>query len=117
MNYIELSNPRLFSKLFMYVDTYPDYAADIIFSDLHIDFKILKEYGNPTYPHYRVIIISVKKKHINNFKLAIEKLKTKMLILGNTDYGEISNAIIEMTINGGEPNGTDSTKRDRRTSQ
>lgn len=111
MNYIELSNPRLFSKLFMYIDTFPDYGADIIFNDLDINCKILSEYGNPTYPKYRVIIISVNKKCIDNFKLAMEKLKDKMLILGHKDYEEIANSIIEMTINGGKNNGRNSTKR------
>ena len=110
MNYLELSNPRFFSKLFMYIDTFPNYGADTIFNDLNINCKILSEYGNNMYPKYRIIIISVNKKDIDNFKLAMEKLKDKMLILGNKDYEEISNSIIKMTINGGKTNGR-STKR------
>lgn len=101
MNYIELSNPRPFSRLFMYVDTFPDYGADQIFAEMHIDCNILTEYTNPVYPGYRPIIISVKKRCINDFKLAMEKLKNKMLILGNKDYEEIANTIVEMTLKEG----------------
>lgn len=101
MNYIELSNPRLFSKLFMYVDTYPNYGADTIFTDLGINHKFLAEYGNPYYTKYRTIIISVKKKHIEKFKLAMSKLKDKMLIL-DKDYDEISKSIIDMVLEEGQ---------------
>lgn len=116
MNYIELSNPRPFSKLFLYVDTYPNYVADMIFEDLGIHCKILTEYSNSLYPCYHVIIISVKKKDIEKFKLAMEKVKRKMLILGNKDYEEIADGIINMVVKGCENNGKPNSKRNRRIS-
>ena len=100
-NYIKLSNPRPFSTLFMYIDRYPDYAADSIFNELDLNYKIRAEYENPEHPKYRTIIISVKRRQAKDFELAMEKLQNKMLILGEKDYEETSNTIIETILEEG----------------
>ena len=84
MNYIEIKS--IFGKKYVYVDT-KDYKADNIIIEGNIRMKIIKEFHKEG-ERYCLIYCKVRKDDAIRFELAMEKLKSKMLVCGYSDYEE-----------------------------
>ena len=87
MNYYSFGG--LISLRYAYVDlnVNENYVADSLFLKRCIPVKFkteMKREGDK----YRVIFCSISKKYQKPFEEALEELKTKMLLLGHTDYEE-----------------------------
>lgn len=77
-----------FTLTYAYLDV-PEYLADRIFIKNKIKVKFKEEFVKADTP-YIVIVCSFKKNDIGKFKTSLRELENKMLIMGHTDYGEIS---------------------------
>lgn len=83
-NYIEFTNKALIYKSFAYVDT-DEYLADSLFINNKLRVKYGKEYKHER-SKYIIIFCKIKKADTEKFYASMEKLKNKMLLMGNTDY-------------------------------
>lgn len=82
MNYIEIKS--ILGKKYVYIDT-KDYKADNIIVNDKIKMKIIKEFHKEG-ERYCLIYCKVRKDDAIRFELAMEKLKSKMLVCGYNDY-------------------------------
>lgn len=84
MNYIEIKS--ILGKKYVYIDT-KDYKADNIIIEGNIRMKIIKEFHKEG-EKYCLIYCKVRKDDAIRFELAMEKLKSKMLVCGYNDYNK-----------------------------
>ncbi len=87
MNYYSFGG--LVGLRYAYVDlnVNENYVADSLFLKRSIPVKFKNEMVREG-DKYRVIFCTINKKHQKAFEEALEELKTKMLLLGHTDYEE-----------------------------
>ena len=87
MNYICFKGK--FWVRYMYVDINRDYdyIADSLFYKRQIPV-VFKDEMIKAGDKYRLVFCKIRKKYQNQFEEALEELKTKMNILGYTDYEE-----------------------------
>lgn len=83
-NYLEIRS--LIGKKYVYVDT-KDYKADSIIVGEGIRMKIIKEFHKED-EKYCLIYCKVRKDDVIKFELAMDRLKSKMLVCGYSDYEE-----------------------------
>ena len=95
-NFIPLQGFSLRYNHYAYIDTSNNYKGDLVFIENKLKgIKFTGDYKNPNIP-YSVIMCKVRKKDDNLFRECMEKLKDKMLILGNIDYQEFCENLINM---------------------
>ena len=94
MNYLSFGG--LFSLRYAYVDlnTNENYAADSLFYKRKIPVKFGDEMSRDG-DRYRVVFCKVHKKYRKPFEEALEELKTKMNLLGYTDYEDYCNDLMK----------------------
>lgn len=103
-NYIRIESRSPFTQEFMYFDVEP-YKADDIFIEYGIRPKFYEHItfeGSP----YLLIRCKVSRRDVHLFEQAMAKLKQKMLLTGNEDYGEWCEHIWDMldeAIDGNPP--------------
>lgn len=83
-NYIEIRS--IIGKKYVYVDS-KDYKADSIILGEEIKMKIIKEFHKEG-EEYCLIYCKVRKDDAIKFELAMDRLKSKMLVCGHNDYNE-----------------------------
>lgn len=96
-NYIKIQCKSFFSAAYAYLDT-ERYLAD----DLFIKHKVCVKYGNEFASKdsdYRIIFCKVKKADEDNFLIALEELKNKMLLMGHTDYEKVYTSLLGNALN------------------
>lgn len=95
-NFVPLQGFSIFHNHYAYIDMSDNYKADLVFVENGLrHIKFIGDYAHKTIP-YSVILCKVRKKDDNLFRECMEKLKDKMLILGNTDYQEFCENLINM---------------------
>lgn len=103
-NYWRMKDLSIFSVPYAYVD-HSSYQADQLFVQNKVRMKFMGEYAKAESP-YRIVFCKVIKKDAERFEEALDKLKSKMLLLGYRDYpdicSEIANIIEEGMKAGGE---------------
>ena len=82
-----------FRVRYAYVDTH-NYIADSLFYKREIPVKFMDEYVKDG-EDYRIIFCSIKRRYNEQFKKALEELKSKMLLCGHNDYEEYCNKLME----------------------
>lgn len=82
-NYILISK-HLFRSEYIYADA-QEYMADQLFINQKIRVKFCKEYGHEN-EKYCMITCKIWNRDIDNFLQSMEKLRSKMALIGNTDY-------------------------------
>jgi len=95
MNYIDLGG--FFYNNYAYIDlnTTENYAVDSLFYKRQIPVKFGEEWSKDG-DKYKFIFCKVRKKYKKDMEEAFEELKTKMLLIGNNDYEEYCNNIINL---------------------
>ena len=94
MNYIPVGG--LLFQRYAYVDLNVDenYVADSLFYRHRIPVRFTGEMVRDR-DKYRIIICAVRKKHRLAFEKAMEELKTKMNLLGHTDYEDYCETLMK----------------------
>lgn len=90
-NFWKMEDFSLFANSYVYVD-HNSYLADSLFAQRKIVMKFKTEMTKIDSP-YRIIFCKVLKRDVQKFEDALEKLKTKMLLLGYTDYVDVCGEI------------------------
>jgi hypothetical protein len=93
MNYFSIEQFSLFYKHYAFVDTY-EYLADNLFIQEKMRVHFGNEY-NKKGCKYVIVLCRVKKRDEEKFLKVMEKLKNKMLILGNRDYIEFCDSLLK----------------------
>lgn len=86
MNYMQLTNKRLFHKLFMFLDV-KDYLSARLIVKYNIKFKVIKEFRR-TDTDYVIIVCKIKKSEVPKFMLLLKELENNMYITGHNDCNE-----------------------------
>ena len=92
MNY--LSFDGLFYLRYAYVDLHERYLADSLLCRHKIPVRFGDEYVKEK-EKYMIVTCKVRKKYRKAFEEAMEELKTKMLLLGYTDYEEFCDNLLK----------------------
>ena len=93
-NYWRMGDFSIFSVSYAYVD-HSSYQADQLFVQNKVRIKFKGECAKADSP-YRIVFCKVRKRDIERFEEAIEKLKNKMLLLGHRDYSAVCVEITKM---------------------
>lgn len=84
-NYIELGTSRFSRyKQFAYIDTM-GFLADRIFIENKVRVKFCGDYKHRE-KNYIIVICKVKEKDVPMFLQALKELKSRAILMGNTDY-------------------------------
>lgn len=97
-NYWRMKDFSIFSVPYAYVD-HCSYQADQLFVQNKVRMKFKGEYAKEESP-YRIVFCKVIKKDVERFEEALDKLKSKMLLLGYRDYPDICSEITNMIEEG-----------------
>ena len=97
-NYWRMKEFSIFSVPYAYVD-HCSYQADQLFVQYKVRMKFKGEYAKAESP-YRIVFCKVIKKDAERFEEALDKLKSKMLLLGYWDYPDICSEITKMIEEG-----------------
>lgn len=97
-NYWRMKALSIFSVPYAYVD-HSSYQADQLFVQNKVRMKFKGEYAKAESP-YRIVFCKVIKKDAERFEEALDKLKSKMLLLGYRDYPDICSEIANMIEEG-----------------
>ena len=97
-NYWRMRDFSIFSVPYAYVD-HSSYQADQLFVQNKVRMKFKGEYAKAESP-YRIVFCKVIKKDAERFEEALDKLKSKMLLLGYRDYPDICSEIANMIEDG-----------------
>ena len=97
-NYWRMKDFSIFSVPYAYVD-HCSYQADQLFVQNKVRMKFKGEYAKEESP-YRIVFCKVIKKDVERFEEALDKLKSKMLLLGYRDYPDICSEITNMIEDG-----------------
>ena len=84
----------IFSVLYAYVD-HSSYQADRLFVQNKVRVKFKGEYTKEESP-YCIVLCKVRKKDAERFEEALDRLKSKMLLLGYRDYPDVCSEITKM---------------------
>ena len=94
MNYICFGGKFWLRYMYVDVNRNSNYIADSLFykREIPVNFKdeMVRNGDN-----YRVIFCKIKKKYQKKFEEALEELKTKMNLLGYTDYEDYCNNLMK----------------------
>ena len=71
------------------------YQADQLFVQNKVRIKFKGECAKADSP-YRIVFCKVRKRDVERFEEALEKLKNKMLLLGHRDYPDVCVEITKM---------------------
>ena len=93
-NYCRMKDFSLFSVLYAYVD-HSSYQADRLFVQNKVRVKFKGEYAKEESP-YCIVLCKVRKKDAERFEEALDRLKSKMLLLGYRDYPDVCSEIAKM---------------------
>ncbi len=93
-NYWRMKDFSLFSVLYAYVD-HSSYQADRLFVQNKVRVKFKGEYAKEESP-YCIVLCKVRKKDAERFEEALDRLKSKMLLLGYRDYPDVCSEIAKM---------------------
>ena len=99
-NYWRMKDFSLFSVHYAYVD-HSSYQADQLFMQNKVRVKFKGEYAKEESP-YRIVFCKVIKKDAEGFEEALDKLKSKMLLLGYRDYSDFCSEIAKLIEEGME---------------
>lgn len=97
-NYCRMKGFSIFSVPYVYVD-HCSYQADQLFVQNKVRMKFKGEYAKEESP-YRIVFCKVIKKDAERFEEALDRLKSKMLLLGYRDYPDICSEITKMIEEG-----------------
>ena len=95
-NYWRMKALSIFSVPYAY---HSSYQADQLFVQNKVRMKFKGEYAKAESP-YRIVFCKVIKKDAERFEEALDKLKSKMLLLGYRDYPDICSEIANMIEEG-----------------
>lgn len=93
-NYWRMKDFSIFSVLYAYVD-HSSYQADRLFVQNKVRVKFKGEYTKEESP-YCIVLCKVRKKDAERFEEALDRLKSKMLLLGYRDYPDVCSEIAKM---------------------
>lgn len=94
IHYIQLESRSPFFHHYVFVDT-KDYLADQLFIQEKVRVWFGHEFVCPD-SEYRAIFCKVRKRDEAAFLTALQKLPSKMLLLGHTDYLDFCNHFQEL---------------------
>lgn len=97
-NYWRMKDFSIFSVLYAYVD-HSSYQADRLFVQNKVRVKFKGEYTKEESP-YCIVLCKVRKKDAERFEEALDRLKSKMLLLGYRDYPDVCSEITKMIEEG-----------------
>lgn len=97
-NYVDIYSCIPWVKKFMYIDT-RDYLADALFAEKRIPMKFKGEFVKSGCK-YIIVSASCPKKYWEVVLSALRELPDKMLLLGNTDYEDMCNTLMNMLREG-----------------
>ena len=97
-NYWKMKDFSIFLILYAYVD-HSSYQADQLFVQNKVRMKFKGECEKADSP-YRIVFCKVRKRDAERFEEALDKLKSKMLLLGYRDYPDICSEIANMIEKG-----------------
>lgn len=97
-NYWRMKDFSIFSVLYAYVD-HSSYQADRLFVQNKVRVKFKGEYTKEESP-YCIVLCKVRKKDAERFEEALDRLKSKMLLLGYRDYPDVCSEIAKMIEEG-----------------
>ena len=97
-NYWRMRDFSLFSMSYAYVD-HSSYQADQLFVQNKVRIKFKGECAKEESP-YRIVFCKVIKKDAERFEEVLDKLKSKMLLLGYRDYPDVCGEITKMIEEG-----------------
>ena len=83
-NYLKLARPSFLYRYFCFVDT-DEFLADDLFISQKIRVYFLNDYRKEE-SKYCFVICKVRKRNVDKFLYALERLETKMLLAGHYDY-------------------------------
>ena len=75
---------RGFYRHMVFLDDWNHAAASLLFRN-RIRYKI-REIWKRDGEKYQIVLCDIRRKDISKFSIAMEELKNKMLLIGNTDY-------------------------------
>ena len=93
-NYWRMKNFSIFSVSYVYVD-HSSYQADQLFVQNKVRVKFKGEFAKAE-SSYRIVFCKVMKKDVERFEEALDKLKSKMLLMGYADYPDVCREITKM---------------------
>ena len=93
-NYWRMKDFSIFSVLYAYVD-HSSYQADRLFVQNKVRVKFKGEYTKEESP-YCIVLCKVRKKDAERFEEALDRIKSKMLLLGYRDYPDVCSEITKM---------------------
>lgn len=93
-NYWRMKDFSLFSVHYAYVD-HSSYQADRLFVQNKVRVKFKGEYTKEESP-YCIVLCKVRKKDAERFEEALDRLKSKMLLLGYRDYPDVCSEIAKI---------------------
>ena len=97
-NYWRMRAFSMFSVPYAYVD-HSSYQADQLFVQNKVRIKFTGECAKEDSP-YRIVFCKVIKKDAEQFEEVLDKLKSKMLLLGYRDYPDVCSEITKMIEEG-----------------
>lgn len=97
-NYWRMKDFSIFSVPYAYVD-HSSYQADRLFAQNKVRVKFKGEYAKEESP-YCIVLCKVRKKDAERFEEALDRLKSKMLLLGYRDYPGVCSEITKMIEEG-----------------
>ena len=97
-NYWRMNDFLIFSVSYAYVD-HSSYLADQLFVQNKVTMKFKGEMVRDDSP-YCIIFCRVLKKDVERFEEALGQLKSKMLLLGHSDYPDACSDIAKMIDEG-----------------
>lgn len=85
--------PPMLRRWFVYFDDW-NYSADSLFNRYQIPIKFKGSWERDG-DKYIVICCKVRRKDVPKFEQAMEDLKVKMLLIGNTDYASFCESLMK----------------------